>query len=456
VPKAVSDLAATQSLTAPDAAWPEADWWRSYRDPQLDALIGEARRGSPAVAAAVARIRAAQAIAEQAGAALTPTVTARGTATLDKQSYNTAIPPQFVPRGWNDSGRLSIEGSFDLDLWGRNRAALAAAVGEARAAEVDGDQALLMLSANVADAYAELARLYANRDADEAALKVRQATLDLTRQRFATGLDNRGVAQLAESRFASAKADLQARDEAIKLTRNRIAALLGAGPDRGLAVARPQVAALHAVGLPEALALDLVGRRPDIVSARLRVEARSSRIREARAAYYPNISLTGLIGLQSLGLDRLIDRGSTYGSVGPAFSLPIFDRARLNGQLRGARARYDEAVADYDAALVTALREVVDAADSIRALADRRQSATAALVAAQSAYSIAQQRFAGGLSTYLDVLTAEDAVLERRRVAAELDARAFTLDVALVRALGGGFATTDTAAPASARKDLRG
>jgi NodT family efflux transporter outer membrane factor (OMF) lipoprotein len=456
MPKPAAALATAESLAAGVTAWPEAEWWRGYGDPQLDALIDEARRGSPAVAAATARIRAARALAEQAGAALTPTVTARGTATLDKQSYNTAIPRQFVPRGWNDSGRVSVEGSFDLDLWGRNRAALAAAVGEARAAEIDADQALLMLSANVADAYADLARLYADRDVDEAALKVRRSTLDLTRQRFATGLDNRGVAELAQSRFAATQVDLRARDEAIKLTRNRIAALLGAGPDRGLAIARPQVTTLPAAGLPERAALDLVGRRPDVVSARLRVEARASRIREARAAYYPNISLTALIGLQSLGLDRLIDSGSTYGSVGPAFSLPIFDRARLGGQLRGARAAYDEAVANYDGTLVTALREVVDAADSIRALAGRRESAAAALAAAQTAYAIAQQRFQGGLSTYLDVLTAEDAVLDRQRVAAELDARAFSLDVALVRALGGDFAFTDTASPASARKDIRG
>jgi NodT family efflux transporter outer membrane factor (OMF) lipoprotein len=313
-----------------------------------------------------------------------------------------------------------------------------------------------MLSANVADAYADLARLYAERDADESALKVRRSSLDLTRQRFATGLDNRGVAQLAESRFAAAEADLQACDEAIKLTRNRIAALLGAGPDRGLAIARPQIAALHAVGLPDRVALDLIGRRPDIVSARLRVEARASRIREARAAYYPNISLTALIGLQSLGLNQLVDSGSTYGSVGPAFSLPIFDRPRLGGQLRGARASYDLSVADYDQALVTALREVVDAADSIRALAGRRESAAAALAAAQSAYSIARQRFEGGLSTYLDVLSAEDAVLDRQRVAANLESRAFVLDIALVRALGGGFVSTDTAAPARATKDNHG
>jgi NodT family efflux transporter outer membrane factor (OMF) lipoprotein len=201
-------------------------------------------------------------------------------------------------------------------------------------------------------------------------------------------------------------------------------------------------------GLPDQLSLNLIGRRPDLVSARLRAEAASSRIRAAKAAYYPNISLSALIGLQSLGLNRLIDSGSTYGSVGPAFSLPIFDRPRLNGQLRGARAAYDQAVANYDDSLITALKEVTDAADSMRALAGRRAQATAALTAAQNAYGIAKQRFEGGLSTYLDVLTAEDAVLDRRRVAADLEARGFTLDVALVRALGGGFTDTTDTVPA--------
>jgi NodT family efflux transporter outer membrane factor (OMF) lipoprotein len=448
VAKAPSDLASAASLAGPVSAWPEEEWWRSYADLQLDTLIAEARSGSPQVAAALARVRAADALAEQSRAALTPTVQADGTATLDKNSYNTAIPAQFVPRGWNDSGRISLSGGFDLDLWGRNRAALAAARGEAAAAAVDARQAVMLLSVGVADAYADLARLYADRDADVTAVTIRQSSVDLAKQRFASGLDNRGVEQLAESRLAAAQADLSARDEAIKLTRNRIAALLGAGPDRGLTIARPRVAALRPSGLPDQLSLNLIGRRPDLVSARLRAEAASSRIRAAKAAYYPNISLSALIGLQSLGLNRLIDSGSTYGSVGPAFSLPIFDRPRLNGQLRGARAAYDQAVANYDDSLITALKEVTDAADSMRALAGRRAQATAALTAAQNAYGIAKQRFEGGLSTYLDVLTAEDAVLDRRRVAADLEARGFTLDVALVRALGGGFTDTTGTVPA--------
>ena len=200
--------------------------------------------------------------------------------------------------------------------------------------------------------------------------------------------------------------------------------------------------------MPQQLALDLIGRRPDIVSARLRAEAATHSIKSARAAFYPNINLTALIGLQSLGLSNLLDSGSTMGSVGPAVSLPIFNRGRLIGELRGAEAQSDLAVANYDATLVEALHQVADAAGSIRALEARRRDAETALSAAEGAYTIARQRYEGGLSTYIDVLTAEDTVLDRRRAAADLDTRAFTLDVALMRALGGGF--TDPFPPRAA------
>lgn len=434
-----ADLPADRSLPGQGAAWPGEGWWAGYGDPQLDRLIAEARAGSPDLAAAMARIRQADALARQAGAALLPDVSAGGSAGLSKQSYNNGIRAEFVPKGWNDTGAINAGASFDLDLWGKNRAALAAATSNARAAAIDADEALLLLTSNVANAYADLAQLFAERDIAARALQVREDTRGLTQRRVDNGLDNRGTLQLAESRVASARGDVAALDEAITLTRNRIAALVGSGPDRGVDIARPQLVVLSPRGLPDRLPLDLIGRRPDIVSARLRAEAATSTIRSARAAFYPNINLNALIGLQSLGLDNLFDNGSTYGSAGAAFSLPLFNRGALVGQLRGAEAESDLAVANYDATLIAALREVADAAASIRALEQRRSDASAALKAAEGAYSVAQQRYNGGLATYLDVLAAEDTVLAARRAATDLDARAVSLDIALVRALGGGF-----------------
>jgi NodT family efflux transporter outer membrane factor (OMF) lipoprotein len=435
-----TDYAATTSLATPvAAAWPAADWWHGYGDPQLDALIAEALAGSPDITVAAARVRAAQGSVEQAGAAGLPQLGAEATGGLNRQSYNNGIPEAFVPKGWNDTGRVALNASFDLDLWGRNRAALVAATSEAEATRLDAAQAALMLATNVASAYADLARLYAERDVLERALALRAATEKLVDERVAIGLDTQGELKQARSAVPAARVDLAANAERISLAKNAIAALLGAGPDRGLAITRPAVPTLAAEGLPADAGIELVGRRPDIAAARARADAAASRIKVARADFYPNLSLSGLIGLQSLGLSNLIQGSSTIGSVGPALSLPIFDGGRLRGAYRQARGQYDEAVAGYDRILIAALREVADAATSRRQLDLQLGDARASLADAEGAYHVAQLRYRGGLSTFLNVLSAEQTVLTARASLAGIESRRFSLDVALVRALGGGF-----------------
>lgn len=451
-PRAAGDVAATRSFGAADAAparaWPADQWWSAYGDPQLAGLIDEGLKNSPDMAAAAARFRRAQGMAQQAGGALLPSIDANGTASVDKQSYNNGIPKEFVPKGWQDRGGASIGAAFDLDLWGRNRASLAAATSEARAAQIDAEQARLMLTTGIADLYADLARLYALRDISKQTLDLRSATNRLVADRERNGLDTRGSVRQADATVASARAELSAADEAIALRRNQIAALIGAGPDRALNIARPQLATLAPRALPADVTTDLIGRRPDIAAARERTEAAASRIKVARADFFPAIRLSALIGVQSLGLNNLVESDSTYGSVGPAISLPIFHGGALSGAYRGARGSYDEAVASYDGTVLTAYREVADALTSQRALTQRLTDARAAVTAAEDAYAIARQRYEGGLSTYIDVLNVEDRLLVVRQSVAELDARAFALDVALVRALGGGFA-----GPAPASKE---
>lgn len=146
-----------------------------------------------------------------------------------------------------------------------------------------------------------------------------------------------------------------------------------------------------------------------------------------------------MIGLQSLGLSNLVKSGSEYGSVGPAVTLPIFDGGRLAARKHGAEADYALAVAQYDGTLVHALQDIADAATSRQELTRRLSSAQAAQAAAQSAWDVANNRYRGGLATVLDVLVAEDSLIAARRATAALQTRAFALDVALVRALGGGF-----------------
>lgn len=439
-----ASFATGRSLAATgDAAWPVQDWWRGYGDAQLDALIAEALAGSPDLAAATARVAQAEGYAQQAGAGRLPTLVVTGNVTATKQSYNNGIPADFVPKGWNDTGRVQGELGFDLDLWGRNRAAYAAARSDQAAAELDRAQVALTLSTNVADAYADLARLFAERAVAQSALEVRQQTATLTADRVTGGLDTRAELKQAQSAVPAARADLAATDEAIALTRNRIAALLGKGPDRGLSII-PPAATIAARGVPANAATDLIARRPDIVAARTRVEAEASRIKVARADFYPSISLSAVFGLQSLGLSNLINGGSTAGSVGPALNLPIFRGGELQGRYRVARGSYDAAVADYDRTVTDAYRAVADAMVSQRALTTRLNQSQQSLADAQAGYDVARLRYEGGLSRFTDVLVAQDRVLQARRAVTELHARAFTLDVALVRALGGGFTAPAT------------
>jgi NodT family efflux transporter outer membrane factor (OMF) lipoprotein len=358
---------------------------------------------------------------------------------VQKQSYNNGIPAQFVPKGWQDIGQASLALSYDLDLWGGNRAALAAATSEAEAARIEQAQARLMLTTAIAAAYADLARLHAERDVLAAAVEIRAATQKLVADRVSSGLDTRAELKQADAALPLARADLAATDESIALVRNQIAALIGAGPDRGLAIIRPRLAILPEAGLPAQVTTELVARRPDITAARARAEAAASRIKVARADFYPAIRLGALVGVQSLGLDNLVESGSTSGRVGPAVSLPIFRGGALSGQYKGARAGYDETVATYDRTVVMAYREVADAVTSRRWAADRLAQSRQALTDSEEAYAIARQRYQGGLSTYLNVLNSEETLLRARRAVANLDARMFALDIALIRALGGGF-----------------
>jgi NodT family efflux transporter outer membrane factor (OMF) lipoprotein len=441
-PKPIAQFQDRQSFDAPQADWPSDRWWDAYGDAQLSALIDEALKGSPTLAQAEARLGSANAQAQVARAATLPTLSGEGQISETEQSRVMGFPPfiqELLPKGYRDNGRLALDASYDLDLFGKNRAALAAAVSEAAATKADLAEARLTLSAAVAQAYADLGRLAAERDAAAEAVRNRQETARLTAERVAGGLDTRAELKQAEAATPASQAEVEALDEQLLITRHRIAALLGEGPDRGLAITPPAAATIKAFGLPADLRLHLIGRRPDIVAARLRAEAAGKRIDAARAQFFPDVTLNAYVGQQALGLGQLFDPAAAIGSIGPAITLPIFQGGRLRGQYRGASADYDAAVDAYDATLVQALQDVADASASAqsaqRQLADRR----AALAAGEAAYAVAQERYRGGLSSYVAVLSAENAMIDERRAFADAQSRAFSLDIALVRALGGGY-----------------
>lgn len=432
-----------QSFAAPAGEWPSDHWWEAYGDPALDALIEEALADSPTLAAAAARLRQAQAAAQQTGSSRYPNVQAQTSTEASRQDLHASNLPDAIrdamPDDWQTQTSASVQLSYQLDFFGRNRASFAEATSRTRAAEAEAAEARLQLSTAVALAYAELVRYSADRRQLEEAARLRQYSATLTRDRVAAGLENEAPAQQATVELARTRADLIEAAANIARTRNQIAALLGKGPDRGLEIAEPQAPHLTRVGLPASVDLDLIGRRPDLAAARLRAEAAAQGINVARADFYPNVNLTAVVGLQTLGLDRLGSGELGFAQAGPAISLPIFSAGRIEGAYRGARAEYDEAVALYNDSLTTALREVADALLDRRALEDELAQQRTALTAAEAAYRVARLRYEGGLSSYIDTLSVESSLIDQRRTVAALEARAFSLDITLIRALGGGF-----------------
>ena len=431
-------------------AWPARDWWKVLNDSQLDALMDEALRGSPTLNIAAARTRKALAAADASATALSPRIDGSASSTRERFSENGLMPP---PLGGSTHtvNQLQATLSWEIDFWGKNRAAYEAALGTARAAEVDAYAARLALSTNIAQAYVQLQRAYLLHDVAAATLAERERIYALTRDRNAAGLDSRLELKQAESALPATREELVQLDERMALARNQIAALMGAGPDRGQAIERPSGVALASATLPTTVPAELIGRRPDVVAQRWRIEAAGRDIASAKAQFYPNVNLVAFVGLQSLGAANLLAAASGMAGAGPAITLPIFDAGRLRANLAGKDADYDIAVEQYNQTLADAMRDVVDQLASFRSVAAQRAQQEQALATTREAYDLALLRYREGLGNYLQVLSAEQPLLAQQSLDADLRARELELSINLVRALGGGYEPPFTLGVADAK-----
>jgi len=419
-------------------AMPSDEWWKALGDPQLDALVAEALASSPSLRLARARVNRALALAESAGAALRPQVAASVDSSRQRISEHYIFPPPLAG-SWDWQNQALLNFSYEFDFWGRNGAAQAAALGQARAAEADSRAAALVLASAVALAYVQLSRTFDQLDLARALLQQREQQLELVRERLAAGLDSRVELKQAEGTPPESRQRVAQLEETLALSRHQLAALLGMGPDRGEEIARPALRPQAQLALPSQLPADLLGRRPDVVASRWRVEAAARDIDSARAEFYPNVNLIAFVGLQALGWSQFLNAGSRVLGAGPALRLPVFDAGRLRGNLGAKNADYDAAVEQYNQALADALRDVADQVEAWRSI-DRQDGEVAeGLAAAQAAYDLALARYRAGLSSYLSVLAAEGQLIAQQGLAAELRARRVEAAIGLSRALGGGY-----------------
>ena len=437
----IANRTLANATVAPEA-WPTDTWWTGYGDPQLDALIAESFEGSPSLEIAQARLRSAQSQATRAKAAREPTTTVDAQVTKQRFPENGLYPPPYAG-SFVTQGQLALDFSYEIDFWGRNREALASARATVQAAEADKAAARLALAVAVARAYFQLNLSYAFLDVTQANLAQQLSILDLTRQRVAAGLENTARVKQSEGQVALVRASVDATQANLDTTRNAIAALVGVGPDRGLDLQRPHLTAPANIVLPSTLPVDLLGRRPDVTAARWRVEAAARGVAASEAAFYPNVNLVAFAGLQAIGLSKLFDANDAIVGGGPAFSLPVFNRGQLRGALEAQQAQYDLSVGQYNQSLIDAIHDVADVMTSWAAIDKVTADARVALEAAQNSYDLTRQRYSAGLDNYLSVLSAENQVFLAQALLAELQSRRLTTSTDLIRALGGGYKSTN-------------
>ena len=434
--------ATQQSLPADHGHWPAADWADQFGDAQLKALLVEALKGNPSIEQARARVAAAAAYSDTAKASTMPKVGATYSFTRQQYSGTALVPPPYGG-SWQSENQGLLSASYDLDLWGKNREALKASLSQLQASEADAEVVRLSLTSATARAYNQLARLYALRDIAQQEVTQREQIDRITAGRIATGLDTQVERKTAQANLATSRATLASLDGSILTTRYQLAALLGAGPDRGLAIARPTLGIGDEVSLPDNLPADLVSRRPDLVAARWRVDALTHDVKEAKAEFYPDINLSAAIGLDAFGFGRFLTAASRTASAGPAIHLPIFDGGQLRAQLKGRYADFDYAVATYNQTLVTALSEVATQLAQIRSTDEQLGEAQAAQEAARGADQLALTQYKAGLTNQLTVLNADTTALAADQQVANLKMNRRDQQIALAAALGGGY--TDNA-----------
>jgi outer membrane protein, multidrug efflux system len=418
--------------------WPEERWWKHYGDPTLDTLIDQALQTAPSLNVARARFQAARASVREIGANVGARVDLQASIERQRLSDNGLFPPEFLGFSWYNQADLGLQASYTFDWWGRQRAAIESAIDQARAREADGAAARLTLASSIADAYF--------------GWQVDQARLALARERAADAEKNQAIAaarvraeidppdvqHAAEGAAATAREQVAGLEGSARLRVVALAALAGRAPEElPPLVARdlPEVSAQ----LPADVGIDLMARRPDIAASRWRVESAVKGIESVRAEFYPDISLKALVGVQSIKLGKLLRASSGVPAVTAAVHLPLFDAGRLRARYGSSQSQLQSAVADYDEAVTNAAREVATQAALLTQLERQRRERAAAVVSSQGAVHSATLRVAAGVTDLRPQLDANQLQLTQRDAALQLQAAALSADIALRRALGGGF-----------------
>jgi outer membrane protein, multidrug efflux system len=434
-------------------AWPAHDWWKRYQDSTLDQLIALGGADSPTLATAHARYDSARQSVRIAAAESGAHIEANAAAERQRLSENGLFPPELLGFTWYNQFDLGLQATYTFDWWGKQRAAVEAAMDQAHAAEADRSAADLMLAASIADTYfgwqSDQNRLLLAREKAAAV----QSEGKITSARVAAELDAADQLNRSALALAAVREQIAALEGSSRLRVVALAALIGCSISE-LPPLTPKPLPAFPGALPDDVKLDLISRRADITASRWRVEAAERNLSSVRAEFYPDVSIKALAGVESLDVGKLLEYGSRVPLIQGAIHLPIFDAGRLKAQYGGAQAAIAAAVSTYNDAVISAARDVATQAATREQIQAQRDQRMQQVEAAQRLRETAAARVRQEVADSRTVLMATESWIDQRDALLQLDAQALSADVALQRALGGGYefsknfsGSPDSAAP---------
>jgi outer membrane protein, multidrug efflux system len=420
-----------------------SDWWKVFHDPELNTLEPQADTANRDIKIAIAHVDESIALSGSARSFLFPQISAQPQISRTREAQNR-------PNNGNTSGhaatyndlQLPLVLNYEIDVWGRVRRTIEAARATEQASEADLRVVRLSTEAMVAINYYELRETDQELGVIEDTIRDLQQSLELTQSRFQHGLSSELEVEQAKTLLDETEASEQSLETQREQLQHALAVLLGRTPESLTLPAQPGNAEppIIPVGLPS----DLLQRRPDIAEADRNVAAATARIGIAKAAYFPQLSLTGVAGYESTNPTSLVNWQNTMASLGASVVAPIFTGGRLKAGVDQAQATFRESLAQYEKTVLVSYQEVEDQLSALHYLSTQSRLQALAVQDASRAEQIATDRYKRGLVSYLDVVTAQQNVLFNERTATQIAGQRLVASVVLIKALGGGWEQTKT------------
>jgi NodT family efflux transporter outer membrane factor (OMF) lipoprotein len=439
-PPAYKEVPPNWKTAQPSDQATKGKWWEVFRDTQLNTLEHQINVSNQTLKAAQAQFEQARAAVRINRSAEFPYVTAGASATRNKLSKNRPNG-RFAPTTTYTDLQLPVDASYEVDVWGRVRKTVEAARANAQATAADLENVSLSLHAELASDYFQLRALDAETQLLNSTVAAYEKALELTQNRYSGGVVSQVDVAQAETQLETTRAQAVDLDVQRAQLEHAIAVLTGQ-PASNFGLQSSPLSSTPPV-VPVGLPSELLERRPDVAGNERRMAVANAEIGIARAAYFPTITLSASGGLEGTSITNWFNGPSAFITAGASAIGTVFDAGRRRAVNDQARAAYDQSVADYRETVLGAFQEVEDNLAALRLLEDEAKTQEAAVASAQHSLSLSNNRYKGGVATYLEVITAQSIALTDQRVAVEIAGRRMTASVSLIKALGGGWNAAD-------------